>query len=262
MSQVEGHVDIPKDGRHPFAEHGLVPVLLEQALDLGRAYLGPMFEDGLHRPVLLDQFDGGLLPHAWNAGDVVGDVAHQRLEVDGLQRIEAVALTHPLRGIEDGLRHAPLAGQDVDLIRDQLQGVQVAGNNRAVQAPFARLPDQGADHIVGLDPTELVDGDAKCGHDVSRQGNLGAQLGRSRPPLGLVLGQLLVPEGAATKVKGSEHVIRVRLQGDQQHRGESVGGIYHPAVPVGQRGEGKIGPVDQRMPIYKNQPLRPRGFCH
>src|SRR5436305_13496984 len=87
--------------------------LFQQLLDFWRGQLLAIGNQVLDRAVLLDQLDGGLLADTPNARDVVGDIAHQALEINGLDRLKAVSLTHPVRRVENGLGDSAFACQHV-----------------------------------------------------------------------------------------------------------------------------------------------------
>ena len=95
-------------------------MLIKQLLDLGRGDIGAVFDEALDRAEFLDQLDGGLFADAANARDVVRDVAHQPLEIDRLDGLEAVALADPIGRVENRLRHAPLTRQHKDVLIDEL----------------------------------------------------------------------------------------------------------------------------------------------
>ena len=86
--------------------------------------------------IALDQIHRGLLADPGDAGNVVGAVAHQGLQVDDAARLEAVLGTKDLGCIEDrlGPAHAALYMADRGCFADQLQTVLVAGDDRAVPA--------------------------------------------------------------------------------------------------------------------------------
>ena len=109
-------------------------MLIQEVLDLGWRDPVSLLDQVLNRAELLDQLDGGLLADAANPRDVVRDVADQALEIDGLDRLQAIALANALRGVQNRLRHPPLAGQHEDIVIHELQRIQVAGDDRAVQA--------------------------------------------------------------------------------------------------------------------------------
>src|SRR6202043_1222141 len=186
---------------------------------------------------------------ATNTRDVVRYVPYQALEIDGLDRLQAVAFADAVRRVENRLRYAALTGQNEDVLVDELQRVQIAGHDRAVQTLLAGLPRQGADDVVGLHPLDFVNRDPKGPHDVARQGKLRRELGWGGPASRLVLRQLFVTERPPAQIERRQHVVRVLLQRQQKHRREPIGCVDHPALPVSQRGEGEEGPVHERMPV-------------
>src|SRR6202171_100396 len=63
-----------------------------------------------------------------------------------------------------------------------------------------------------------------------------------------------MPERPDTEIEPRQDVVRVLLEGQQQHRRETVGSIDHPAFPIGQRRKRKEGPVDEGMAVDENEP--------
>ena len=212
----------------------LLAEFFQQFLDLRGGDAGPALDQIFDRAKLLDQLDRRLLADATDARDVVRHVADQSFQIHRLHRLEPIALADSVGGVEHGLRHTAFAGEHVDVVVHQLQRVQVAGHDRAVQALVAGLGHQRADDVIGFHALELIDRDAEGAHDVAGEWKLVRQLGWGRPPVGLVLLQLLVPEGPPAQIEGRQHVIGVLLEGQQQHGGEPVGGVDHAPVPVGQ----------------------------
>ena len=64
--------------------------------------------EGLDAAILLDEIHGGLLSHTGDAGDIVGGVPHEGLEVDHVDGIEAVLFPEGRRShvLGSGLAHA------------------------------------------------------------------------------------------------------------------------------------------------------------
>ena len=235
MAEIQRHAgDIEKNRRHFLAEQRLLPVLVEELLDLGRRHPFAVFDQALDRTELLDQLNGRFFTDAADPRNVVRHVAHQALEIDGLNRFETVALPDTVRRVEDRLGHTSLAGQDEHIVIDELEGIQVAGDDRAVQPLLARLPRQRADDVVRLDPLDLVNGYAEGAHDVAREWELRAQLRGRRPPGRFVLCQLFVAEGPASQVERRQYVVRMLLQGEQEHRRKAVGGVDDVALAVSE----------------------------
>jgi len=121
VAEVQRHAgDVEKDRRHFLAEQRLLPVLVQELLDLGRRHPFAVFDQALDGTELLDQLNGRLFTDAADPRNIVRHVAHQALEIDGLNRFETVALPNTIRRVEDCFRHASLAGQDKDIVIDKL----------------------------------------------------------------------------------------------------------------------------------------------
>jgi len=131
-----------------------------------------------------------------------------------------------------------------------------------VQTTSTRLSRERADDVIRLHPLDFVNRDSEGAHDVARQGELRAQLGRRGAPGRLVLLHRFVPERDAAQVEGCQYVVRGLLQRQEQHRGEPVGGIDHPAVPIRQRREGEEGPIYEGMAVQEDEPFLLLGFRH
>ena len=256
MAQVQRDaLDVEDDRGHPLAEQRLLPVFVDEFFDLGGCDPFPVLDQALDGAELLDQLDRRFLADASDPRNIVRDIADQALEIDGLDRLKAVALAHPLRRVENRLGDAPFARQHINVVVDELQRIEVARDDGAVQAELARLARQSADDVVRLDPLHLVDRDAKGAHDVPREWKLWREFRRGGPARRLVLREFLVSKGPAAEVKRGQHVVRMLLQGQQQHRREPVGGVHNASLPVGQRGQREEGPVDERVAIDENEAL-------
>ena len=104
MAEIQRHAgDVENDRRHFLAEQRLLPVLVQQLLDLRRRDAFPVFDQALDRTELLDQLDGRFFTDAADPRNVVRHVAHQALEIDGLDGLQAVALADALGRIENRL---------------------------------------------------------------------------------------------------------------------------------------------------------------
>src|SRR5438874_7528622 len=110
-TEVELDVDGADDGGHFLAQQGLFAELFQQLLDFWRGQLLAIGNQVLDRAVLLYQLDGGRVADTPNARDVVRDIAHQDLEINGLDRLKAVSLSHPVRRVAYAPRYSPFACQ-------------------------------------------------------------------------------------------------------------------------------------------------------
>ena len=252
--QVEGHVEIALDGGHALAEPRLVRVLGEVGLETPGLHPRNGLQDRLQWAMLVDQVHGRLLADARDARDVVAGVALQGLVVDEERRIEAEALPHRVDVVHHGVADPTAVDEHAHVGVDQLEGVDVAGDDDHVQAGRHRLDGERADHVVGLEGGDLDLRDAEDGDDVTRPLDLGAEvLGHGRA-LGLVSGHLLMAEGRPRRVKGRDRVPRLVLgERLEQHRGEAVGGVGQLAPAVGERRHREEGAVDERVPVDEQQ---------
>ena len=162
--------------------------------------VGEKAVDLVDAAVALHERHGRLFAHAGDAGDVVGRVTHEGLEVDHVDRGEAVLLAErPGRHILcRGLAHA--GGDELDLcvLRDELETVLVSRHDDAVPARRLAAAADGADEIVGLVAGEVVLGNVHGGEHLLQIRQLHGQLRlvaerrlapieRHAQPLGLLL---------------------------------------------------------------------------
>jgi hypothetical protein len=83
---------IPADGGHPPGETGRFGACLHQFPLPAREFSG-VGDHALDVAVGMQQLEGGFFPDAGNAGDIVGAVAHESLQVGNLFGGQAVPLT-------------------------------------------------------------------------------------------------------------------------------------------------------------------------
>src|SRR5207302_1062109 len=130
--EVELNWKILLDRHQSLAEHDVVPVLREGGFDATLGQLLQPLEECFHRAEISHQLGGGLLPHTGDAGNVVGGVPPQRLEVDQLSWLQAVAL--PV-----------LVGAVHRRVRDPTPGYQRDGQHRGeAVGGGGPLPARGA----------------------------------------------------------------------------------------------------------------------
>ena len=136
---IEPHRDVADDGDQPLAEADRIGALPQRVLDAALGQLVETFQQRLDRAEVLDQLGGRLLPHPRHSRHVVRGVAAQRLVVDELRRLEAVALAHLVRSVDEGVGDAAPRHEGVDARGDQLQAVEIAGDDRRGQVLLLRL---------------------------------------------------------------------------------------------------------------------------
>src|SRR5438552_14150111 len=157
---VERDRKVGDDRRHLAAVEDLLAVRREVLAQLWRESR----EVGVHafdRAVLRDQLRSGLLVDPGDAGDVVCRVAFQRLEVDHLVGSETVALIALRLVVPDGVLEAHARRADLGVRRDELQRVEVARNDDALQPGRHGLLGERPDYVVGRESRKRVDGHAE-----------------------------------------------------------------------------------------------------
>ena len=166
--EVQGRVG--DDGGQPAGMPG-VRLPLRQLFD--HAGLGGSIRGGhdfrhvgiemVNGAIHLNQAHGGLFPHALHAGDVVGAVPHQGLEVDHMNGVKAVflpegRLRHVLCG---GLAHAGGDQLHPGRFVDKLEAVLVPGDHDALPARRPAFPGDCAQKVVRLPALQLIAGDVQ-----------------------------------------------------------------------------------------------------
>ena len=106
LLQLERDGHVPDDGDHALAQPDPVGVLLERLLQPSLRQLIDLLQQCVDRAVVLDELGRGLVPDPWHARNVVRRVSPQGLEIDELRRLEAVALAHLVRPVDERVRDA------------------------------------------------------------------------------------------------------------------------------------------------------------
>src|SRR5690554_5621548 len=96
-------------------EEGLVPMGFQPLPHLAPE-LFYVFINFRHRTILGNQFNGSLFSDSRHAGDVIGIVPHQALDVHDLRRADLVPLLHSLGVVDLGLGNSPLGEDDIGLV--------------------------------------------------------------------------------------------------------------------------------------------------
>ncbi len=226
--QVDRH--LANDRHHPLAQPDLVRVGDKRGLEPAFGQLADPLQERLHAHVVLDQLGRRLVAHPGHARDVVRRIAAERLEVDQLRRLEAVALADLLGAVDERVRDAAARHQRIHRFGDQLEAVQIARDDGDRVAALLGDAREGADHVIRLEAFDAVDRDGERFQHLAHHLDLRPEVvGHGAPP-GLVF---LVFQGAErwfAEVEGGDRVLRPRGEDDRQHRRKAVDGIGHPAV--------------------------------
>ena len=204
--ELERHMAV--DGGELIAQKGrlaaLGELLLRAGLDRQGVEVGVDVLEGA--PVLQEGFRR-LLADAGHAGDVVGGVALERLEVDHAPGLKAVDLDEFVAVVAGGL--AAAHGRDGELDRDvgadELQIILVAGDDDAVVPRALAARRDGADDVVGLVALQLQAGDVHGVEHLLEHGQLRGELVGHAAAARLVLGELLVAKRRPREVERDAH---------------------------------------------------------
>ena len=236
---------------------GALPALLQLFDDAGLGVdLRQQAVQLRHGMILLHQRHGGLFPHAGDAGDVVGGVAHEGLQVDHVDGGEAVLLPEGLLRyiLGGGLAHTGGHQLHLGVGGNELEAVLVAGDDDAVPAGCLAAAADGADEIVGLVAGEVVLGNVHGGEHLLQIRQLHGQLLRHPLALGLVAFIRLMAEGGLPAVEGDAQRLRLLLVQQPLEGGEkAIDRMGIQPVPCGQGADAIIGPVDDAVAVDDHQ---------
>ena len=253
--QVDLDGQVADDRREVLAHADLVHVLAQLVAELGRRDLVEAGQERIEVAELADQLGGGLLADPGHARDVVGRVALERLVVDHLVGAEPEALVDLRDVVHDRVLDARPGRHQPDPRRDQLEHVEVDGDDRRLEVVVrVELLDDRPDDVVRLVAGHLVDRDAERLDHLADLGELVAQVvGHARPGR-LVLGVLLVAEGLAGQVERDRDVVGLEVgQAAQDDAREAEDAVHEVALGRRQGREGEVSAVDEPVAVEQHQ---------
>ena len=206
---IEGHVTA--DSGQVLGQDGLVLVVGQFFLQLLALHFVQVFVDAVDAAELADELERRLFADAGDTGDIIGRIAHEGLHVDDLGRRITVFGFHDGRRDGQHVGDALLGQIDRHVVRDQLQGVAVTGDDSDGIAIGCRAAGQGADDVVPFVAFLFEDADAQAGQDFADQGELGPQVIRCGLARSLVAVEQVVAEGVLALVEGDGNVLRVQF---------------------------------------------------
>ena len=209
--QIHRDRQVADDGRQALAHEDLIAMLDELVAQLVRLDIDDPLVERLECPELADELGGRLLPNSWDPGDVVAGIALERLVVDHLSGHQLEPLHDPGRVVEDRVLNPGAGGHEPGLVGHELKHVQVAGDDRRIQATPLSLHDERADDVIGFVAGQLVNGDAQRLDNFADLRELVSEVIRHPLPGRLVLGVLLVSEGGPWEVESDRHVVRLQV---------------------------------------------------
>ena len=252
--EIDGHRQVADDAHELTTLQDALARLGKPAAELLGLDLVDVLEHAFERAPGGDERRGRLLADPRHAGDVVRGVALERLVIDHLARLEPVALLDPGRVVDDRVLDARSGGHEPRPIADQLEHVQVAGHDGRVESAPLGLNRERPDHVVGLVAGQLVDRDAQRLHDFSHLWELVSQVVGHSLTGGLVLGELLVPEGGPGQVERHGDVVRPDvLEATKDDAAEAEDGVDELAAGRRQRRKGKVSAVDEPVAVEQHQ---------
>ena len=206
--------------------------------------------------VFLNQFSCTLGAYACHAGDIVGGVALNGLDINHLAGRYAVFLFDAGFVVNRDLRLSEFgSGQtDTDMGGHQLQAVPVPGGNEAFVAGVLTGFGKGPQNVVSLEALALDEGITQIRQQFLQCGHLLGQLGRHSLALCLVSGIHLVAEGGGFQVKGNGHGVGLGFVLELlEHGHKAVNAVGKQAVFGGKKLHTVKSPVDNTVSVQNQQ---------
>ena len=266
LHEVELDGRVVDDGGELLGKEGSVALFAQLFLGGGRLDLVEVLVDLLQAAPGVEQLDRALVAQTLDAGDVVGLVADDRLVVDDLDRVYAVAVAHPFIGVV--AHHIALEGAehvDGDAVADKLDEVAVERGDPGLDALRGGLVGERGEHVVGLVAGRFEDGQAEGGGNLAAALDLGRHVFRHRVAVRLVVGIEVAPEGGAVvDIERERDVGGLEIvEHGEQGVGEAVDGADHLAGGFdGERlAHRVVGAEDDRVAVEDDEPLGRRVGC-
>ena len=244
---------IPADSPQVVAQKGVVLGGLQLLLHSGTdVQLIQMVVDILDAAELLDQLPGPLGANTRHAGDAVGGVPLDGLDVDHLPGAHAVVLLNLGHIVQGHLGLAEFRGGQPHGggITHQLQAVPVTGGNHTGDSLLLALGGEGAQDIIGLPALAGDDLEPQISQQFLEHRQLLSQLFRHALAVGLVPLIGLVAKGGTLPVKGNGHTVRGGLlQQLVQHGEKPVNAVGVFPGLGGQQLDAVKGPVENAVAV-------------
>ena len=176
-----------------------------------------MGEDLFKCAVFSEKLDGGFFADPRYARDMVAGITHQTLEIRDLLGRYAEIGKDLGRRIPHNIGHALFRKEDICRIRNQLQGIPVAGHEKAGNAALLTLGRNGSEDVIRFEGRTGQNRNLHGLETILKQRKLRAELRRCRAPAGLILGVLLMAERGPVQVERDKKPLRTLLFGDTKH---------------------------------------------
>ncbi len=192
LRRVAVELEVAPHRRELLRDLRLVGVLAD-VLPPGRRQLLDMLDHAFERAVLLDQLGRGLVADPGDARDVVRAVSLEPDEIGDLVGRDPQAGLHALGRVDVHVRDAPRRHHQRHVLRDELEGVPVRGDDGRLHPRLVGTRGERGDDVVGLPALELEVPVPERLDDRTEVRELLAEEVGHRPPVGLVALVLLHP---------------------------------------------------------------------
>ena len=209
---------------------------------------------GIERAVLADQLGRRLLANPRDTRDVVGRVALERLVVDHLagHKLEPIGDLGDV--VDDRVLDARAGGHQARLVADDLEHIEIARDDRRLEALRFGLDGQRPDDVVGLVAGQLIDGDPERFDDLADLRELIAQIVRHPLAGRLVVGELLVAERRSGQIEGDGEIVRLEiLDAAQDDAAEAEYGIDELALRRREGRQREVSAVDEPVAVEQHE---------
>ena len=264
--EVERHIAV--DGGQPEAVlRGLFAVLQLGARTLFDALVLDMLVHAVERAEVVQQLHGGLFADAGHARDVVRRIAHERLEVDEMDGVEAVFLAESggVVGLIGGLSHAGGHEHDGRAAADKLQAVAVTGYDYTGVTVLVRAAADRAEQVIRLVARQLAAGNAQGIEHLLCNRQLRRKLVRHALAGSLVGVEFEVAEGFLLHVKADDGAVGLLLVLQFEQRSQkAVNRVGGQSLVVGQLSDAVERAVQYAVAVYHHDfhVYFPRSFIH
>ena len=212
------------DGGKLLGEQRLFLVFLQLFLQLLARNLMSVGQHFLQAAILKKQLGSSLGPYPRHTGNIIRGITHQPLQVDKLDRLEAVLLTEGLIIVKHDVGNPLLGKHHRETRPHQLQGIPVPSNHNDLQPRSCCLGGKSADNIISLIIVLFQKSNAIGTGIFLQQGNLRLQLCGSFLAGALVLRIPFRAESMTAAVEGNGQKIRLHLR---QQLGEHIIKAHH-----------------------------------
>ena len=264
--QLKRHIAV--DGGQPVAVlRGLLAVLQLGAGALFDALVVDVRVHTLERAEVVQQLHGGLFADAGHARNVVRRIAHERLEVNQANWVEAVFLAESggVVGLIGGLSHAGGDQHNGRAAADQLEAVPVTGDDHAGVAVLVRAAADGAEQVIRLVACLFAAGNAQSIEHLLCNRQLRRQLIRHPLAGGLIGVEFKVAEGFLLHVKADDGAVGLLLVLQFEQRSQkAVYGVGRQSLVVGQLPDTVKRAVEYAVAVYHHDfhVYFPRSLIH